>query len=112
MIKYNVNGEMSASFGLCEGRHDYPVTECIFPEVISTFAFQKLELDAKDVLLPLVQQGLKKLVIYTSGCLSALIAVINVAQQLHIREITVMHYDNYKGDYQAQKIITLNDIYL
>ena len=112
MIKYNLQGEMSAHFALCEGRHSYPVTDCIFPETVATFAFQKLEIEAREKLRPLSKAGLKKLIIYTSGCLSALLAVINVAQQLKIREITVMHYDSFKNDYQAQKIITINDIYL
>ena len=111
MIKYTLNGDMVAEFGLCENRHDYPVAECIFPEAIPTFAFGKLEVMAKQVLLPLVQQGLKKLVVYTSGCISALLSVINAAQQLHIREIVVMHYDGQLNDYQPQQIITTNCIY-
>lgn len=112
MIKYNLNGEMTAEFGLCQGRHDYPVEECIFPETIPTFAFGKLELEAHKVLLPLAQQGLKRLVIYTSGCISALIAVINSAQQLHIREIVVMHHDGILQGYQPQTVTTVNNIYI
>lgn len=105
-----MRGELEASFGLCEARHDYPVKECIFPETIPVFAFARQEIEAKEILEPLCHRGLRRLVVYASGCIPALLSVINVAQKLKIREVVVMHFDSIKGDYQAQHIVTSNDI--
>lgn len=108
--RYNVRGELEASFGLCEARHPYPVDDCIFPENIPIFAFGMQEITAKTVIEPLVKRGLTRLVIYTSGCTQALLSAINVAQKYKVREIVVMHYDSIKNDYQPQSIVTTNDV--
>lgn len=110
MERYNLRGELEATFGLCENRHNYPVEECIFPENVPVFAFPRQEIDAKEVIEPLARKGLTRLVIYASGCVPALISAINVAQKFKIREIVVMHYDAIKDDYQAQQVVTCNNI--
>lgn len=111
MISYNLLGEMEGRFVLCEDRHDdAPVKESIFPNTIAVMAFGKLELEATNKLQPLVEQGLKRLIIYTSGCQSALVSVLNVAWKLRIREVQVMHHDTVMGGWQAQHITTLNDL--
>lgn len=112
MIKYNLAGEMTAEFQLCEGRHDCPVSESIFPNTVAVMAFGKLELEAHNVLLPLKQQGLKRLVIYVTGCTSALVAVLNAATKLHIREVELKHWDSVNCGHQTQYVATLNDVYL
>lgn len=111
-IKYTLDGEMVAEFGLCKDRHDYPVEECIYPNTVAMFAFGRLELDALEVLKPLRQQGLKRLVLYTSGCISAVLAVVNVCARLKIRDVVIMHYDSLNNGYQPQNIVTFNDVYL
>lgn len=111
MVTRNLAGELQASFVLCEDRHDdCPVEESIFPNTIAVMAFGKLELEAMNKLAPLAREGLKRLTIYTSGCQSALLTVLNVAWKLRIREVTVMHHDSVLGGWQAQHIVTLNDL--
>lgn len=111
MIKKTIVGELEASFQLCENRHDEcPVTESIFPNTVAVMAFPKLELLVSMKLEPLVQEGLTRLIIYTSGCQSALVAVLNVAWKLKIREVVIMHKDNAIGGWQAQRVVTLNDL--
>ena len=109
-LKRNLIGELVAEFILCEGRHECPVKESIFPSVVPVLAFGKLELEAENILFPLKQQGLKKLVIYVTGCTSALIAVINAAQRLHVRDIVLMHYDSVNNGYQPQHLVTYTDM--
>ena len=111
MIEYNLSNEMIASFTLCENRHDEcPVKEAIFPNSVAVMAFQKLELLATQKLEPLAEKGLKRLIIYTSGCQSALVSVLNVAWRLKIREVVVMHKDTAIGGWQPQRVATINDL--
>lgn len=111
-IKYNLLGEMTAEFQLCKDRHPCPVEESLFENTVSIMAFSRLEILALNTLLPLKQQGLTRLVIYTSGCTSALLAAINVAQRLHIRDIEIKHWDRNTNDFQTQHIVTMSDVYL
>lgn len=110
MIKTNLAGEPVAEFGLCKGRHEYPVKECIFPETVQRMNFTRLELTATDVLKPLVDEGVKTLVIYVSGCKEALLAAYSAALKLHFRNITVMHYDKVYNQYTAQELAAFNNI--
>ena len=110
MLKKTLSGELIAEFGLCENRHDYPVDDCIFPEVIQRMNFARLELTATSVLKPLVDKGIKSLVIYASGCTEALLAVYSAALKLHIANFTVMHYDPVYGSYAAQTLAAYNNL--
>lgn len=111
-IKYNMAGEMTAEFQLCEGRHECPVTDSIFGNTVAVMAFGKMELEAHNILLPLVLQGLKRLVVYTTGCNSALVAVLNAATKLRIREVELKHWDSVNNGYQSQYVATFSDVYL
>lgn len=110
MISKNLLGEIIADFALCEGRHSDCPDEALFPNTISMMAFGKMELEAEAKLKPLVDDGLVRLNIYTSGCQSALVAALNAAWKLKIRDVNVMHHDNILGGWQAQKINTVADI--
>lgn len=110
MVSKNLLGELVADFSLCQGRHGDGPDEAIFPQTISMMAFGKMELEAEAKLKPLVDDGLVRLNIYTSGCQSALCAALNAAWKLKIREVNVMHHDNILGGWQAQRIITLANL--
>lgn len=112
MVKFSLAGEMTAEFQLCEGRHDCPVAEAIFPNVVPVMAFGKLELEAHNILAPLKAQGLQRLVIYVTGCTSALIAVLNAATKLRIRQVELRHYDSVNNGYQTQSVATFSDVYV
>lgn len=107
MISINLLGETIGDFALCEGRHDECPEEAIFPNTISMMAFGKLELEAIQKLRPL---HLTRLNIYTSGCQSGLVAVLNAAWQLRIREVNVLHHDKILGGWQSQRVITLANL--
>ena len=106
MLKQNLAGALVAAFALCENRHSAPVEEAIFPHTIPLMQFGKLELLAHDKLDPLVQKGLVRLVVYTSGCMQAAIALLNVCNELHIREVVFMHYDSVSNGYHKQNVTT------
>lgn len=108
--KYTLAGELVAEYILC-ARHDAPVMDSIFGETVSVFAFQRMELEAETVLLPLKKRGLKRLVIYVTGCQSALVAVLNVCTKLGIRDVFLKHHDRVLGGYQEQRVLTYNDVY-
>ncbi len=112
MIKYNLAGEMTAEFQLCEGRHECPVEDSIFGNTVAVMAFGKMELEAHNILAPLKAQGLQRLVIYVTGCTSALVAVLNAATKLQIRQVELKHWDSVNNGYQSQFAATLNDIYV
>jgi hypothetical protein len=112
-VRYNAAGEMVAEMILCQGRHECPCKDDgIFENEVAPMAFPKLELEAINKLKPLKLQGLKRLVIYTTGCTTALIAAINAATKLHIRDVILMHYDPRNDGYQEQKVATYADVYL
>lgn len=111
MVKTNLLGDKVASFVLCEGRHEIPEKDALFPTVVPVLAFGKLELLAMEKLKPLADDGCSKLIIYATGCVSAMIAALNVATQLSFREVSVMHFDAVSQGYQEQKVKTLADVY-
>lgn len=111
MIKQSYTGELIAELGLCQDRHEgMPVEESIFPNVVPVMGFGKLELMAQETLEPLSQQGVVKLVIYVTGCIPALIAALNVANQLKFRAIELRHYDSIAQGYQSQTFKTISDL--
>ena len=112
MIKKNLAGEPVAEYGLCEGRHEYPVKDCIYPETVQRMNFARLEMTATDVLKPLAEQGVKALVIYVSGCKEAILAAYSAALKLHFKNITVMHYDKLYNQYTPQELAAFNNIML
>ena len=50
MVKTNLLGDKVASFVLCEGRHEIPEKDALFPTVVPVLAFGKLELMAMEKL--------------------------------------------------------------
>ena len=110
MVKKTLSGELVAEFGLCENRHEYPVKECIFPEVIQRMNFPRLEMTATAVLKPLVDPGIKSIVIYASGCTEAMLAVYSAALRLHVSNFTVMHYDAVYETYVAQQLAAFSNL--
>lgn len=63
MIRKTLSGELVAEFGLCKDRHEYPVNDCIYPETVQRMNFARLELTATSVLKPLIDQGIKSVVV-------------------------------------------------
>lgn len=95
MIRKTLSGELVAEFGLCKDRHEYPVNDCIYPETVQRMNFARLELTATSVLKPLVEQGIKSVVVYASGCTEAILAVYSAALKLHVNNFTDPIYENY-----------------
>lgn len=112
MIKTNLLGENIAIFAMCEGRHDCPIDDAIFPNAVPVMAFGKLELMAENKLKPIVDEHkITKLVVYVSGCTPAIIAIINTCLKLKIRELTLMHFDSISVGFQPQKVVMLPDLF-
>ena len=84
-------------FALCEGRHDMPCDEAIFPGTIE---------DPTDV-MGLVRiasdklGGCKTVVVYVTGLTVALVAVINACRDMGIN-LCLKHYDRNTGSYYNQ----------
>lgn len=110
MIRKTLSGELVAKFGLCKDRHEYPVNDCIYPETVQRMNFARLELTATSVLKPLVEQGIKSVVVYASGCTEAILAVYSAALKLHVNSFTVMHYDPIYENYAAQPLAAYNTL--
>lgn len=110
MIKKTLSGELVAEFGLCKDRHEYPVDDCIYPETVQRMNFARLELTATSVLKPLIDQGIKSVVVYASGCTEAILAVYSAALKLHVNNFTVMHYDPIYENYAAQPLAAYNTL--
>ena len=106
MIRKTLSGELVAEFGLCKDRHEYPVNDCIYPETVQRMNFARLELTATSVLKPLVEQGIKSVVVYASGCTE----VYSAALKLHVNNFTVMHYDPIYENYAAQPLAAYNTL--
>ena len=89
-----------AKIGLCEGRHQMPVEEYIFPQVVENpFDFHGLEKIVHEKL-----KDVKELDLYVSGLTPVLVTVINYCVYNAI-SLTLYHYDINSGKYVPQKLI-------
>jgi hypothetical protein len=85
--------------GLCAGRHEMPVEEYLFPQVVEDpFNFDELE--------KAVHQKLKDadaVDLYVSGLTPVLMVVVNYCIYNAI-ETTLYHFDINSGEYVPQKL--------
>jgi hypothetical protein len=89
-----------AKMGLCEGRHQMPVEEYIFPQVVENpFDFSELEKVVHEKL-----KDVKELDLYVSGLTPVLIVAVNYCVFNGI-ETTLYHFDINSGEYVPQKLI-------
>lgn len=88
-----------AKIGLCEGRHQMPVEEYIFPQVVENpFDFSELEKVVHEKL-----KDVKELDLYVSGLTPVLIAVVNYCVYNAI-SLTLYHFNLSTEEYVPQKL--------
>lgn len=85
---------------LCEGRHNFPVKQGIFPKSVSDVQDVNWLERTADKNIP---EDCGRLAVYVTGCQSALLAVVAVCARRHIR-LTAIHKSIVTGDTYAQKI--------
>lgn len=90
------------SVGLCAGRHDLPVTEYIFAEILDPMDFAGMQKTAYEFVTSNCIG--KELVVYATGLTAALCAVISMCEA-HYVPLTVMHYDRDEGNYKPQRVL-------
>lgn len=91
------------SVGLCAGRHEMPVSEFLYPQVIEDPTdTQKLELEAFRFLHQLDSEGFDKVEVYVTGMTIALTSFIKVAADFGWISLSLFHYDSKTGSYYEQ----------
>lgn len=85
--------------GLCQGRHEMPVEDYIFPQVVENpFNFEALE--------DMVHQKLKdvqEVDLYVSGLTPVLMVAVNYCV-FNAIDLTLYHFNITTGEYVPQKI--------
>lgn len=87
-------------FGLCEGRHPWPVKEGIFPRTVEHINDVQLE----DIAERRIPSDCARLAIYVSGLAIALLAVVKVCAKRGIT-LTAYHYNPKSGVYYRQDVL-------
>lgn len=85
---------------LCEGRHEIPqaIDGSIFGTELDPLDLAGMETEAKKQL-----HGVVKLNLYVTGLTVALIAVLNVCREEHIK-VTLYHFNRETGEYYPQEV--------
>lgn len=90
------------SVGLCAGRHDLPVTEYIFHNILDPMDFEGMRRTAYEFVTNHCSE--KELIVYATGLTAALCAVVSMCQAYYV-PLTVMHYDRDEGNYKPQRVL-------
>lgn len=85
-----------AIFALCEGRHNTPAQEAIFPNELNPLDIAGINLVARQKLM-----GFDAVTVYVTGLSVALVEVIKVCVKYDI-SLTLMHFDRESGEYYPQ----------
>lgn len=112
--------ENAVVVGLCAGRHDMPVEEFIFPQVVDPTDFRGMEFVVGDFIKSRVgiheeiqsdtggefevTFGDRPLVVYVTGLTACVVAVVKVCMFYGV-DLTLMHYDRASGGYLPQVVI-------
>ncbi len=93
--------------GLCKGRHEMPVDEYIFPQVIDDPTdLDSLERTCEDFIRGKVREGYRGFVLYVTGmtvCLTTFVKVLGT-NPFGYASLTLRHYDAKSGEYYSQKM--------
>ena len=98
--------------GLCQGRHEMPVTDFVFENEVNPLDVGGLESRAEARLLQLLglaagesgsSVGAVRIEIYVSGLTAALIAALNVCTA-HRWDVALRHFDRASGTYFRQEV--------
>ena len=120
-----MNNNNAVIVGLCAGRHSLPVSDYVFDtevnptdltamrrvaarklEVLFEGHFESRMVNAGGMGDEVMYVTTTPLVVYATGLTAALLTVINVAVEMGIYDVTVMHYDRDTGEYFPQRIST------
>lgn len=112
--------ENAVVVGLCAGRHDMPVSDFIFPQVVDPTDFRGMEFVVGDFIKSRVgiheetqsdtggefevMFGDRPLVVYVTGLTACVVAVVKVCMFYGV-DLTLMHYDRASGGYLPQVVI-------
>ena len=87
-------------FGLCEGRHSWPVKEGIFPHTVEHINDVQLE----DIAEKRIPADCARLAVYVSGLTIAMLAVVKVCARRGIR-LTAYHYNPTSNVFSKQEVL-------
>ena len=96
----NSNKEKTYIFGLCQGRHDWPAKDGIFPKKVDHVNNKWLE-DVADRRIP---SDCTRLAVYVSGLTIAMLAVVKVCARRGIK-LTAYHYNPESGVFSRQDVL-------
>lgn len=88
------------TFGLIAGRHNLPVDECIFDNVIEDM----FDFDSMDKIVARKIHGLDGVNLYATGFTPALLSVVKYCHKYKI-SLAVYHYDKTSGEYILQEVL-------
>lgn len=89
------------TFALCEGRHEMPVAESLFPSTLDPTDVEGMAAMA-DAAIP---KDCDDLHIYVTGLTAAMLAVVAVCERRQI-PLTAHHYDRNTGKYFPQRVLS------
>ena len=127
-----MNNNSIIKVGVCEGRHEMPVRDFLFPQELDPTKVEEMEMQAWDKLKSMAdEQGIQEtwiidsdprstasparggrpyklryaaeVDIYATGLTAAVLAAVNIACLL-FDEVKVMHYNRDTGEYYPQRI--------
>lgn len=91
------------TIGLCEGRHEMPVSEFVYPQVIEDPTnTNALELTAFRFFHQADSEDVTEVYLYVTGMSVALAAFIKVAAEFGWIGLTLYHYNAKSGEYYPQ----------
>lgn len=91
------------SVGLCAGRHEMPVSEFLYPQVIKDPTdTQALEFEALKFMRQVDSGGFESVEVYVTGMTVALTSFIKVAADFGWIDLSLFHYDAKTGTYYKQ----------
>ena len=91
------------TMGLCAGRHDVPVQDFIFKEILNPTDYQWMEATAERA----IPSNCNELDIYVTGLTPAMLAVVKVCERRGIT-LTAMNFDRETGKYLEQLVFSFD----
>jgi len=119
-MKKTVQNVIRVGVGVCQGRHEMPITEYVFENIPDPMDFEGMEKTAKEFLFQKAYPiNTKKYIacadadvrdwyagqldLYVTGLTSAVFAIVNAALSLGY-EITLWHFNKETGEYLPQQV--------
>ena len=91
-------------FGLCAGRHDYPVDESLLPQIVKrewpTYIIE-------DMIEHKIPKDAEKIEVYASGLMVAMLALVAVCARRGL-ELIVWNFDSRWKVYNMQEVLKRN----